>query len=73
MHSRSMLSCALLGTGLSCGDVNDPRCGECPDRPAHYTCPDCGMTSYNPNDAEHKYCGNCCKFEEAQEGEQSAN
>jgi len=24
-----------------------------------YTCPRCGMTSYNPNDARESYCGNC--------------
>lgn len=26
------------------------------------TCLVCGMTSYNPNDVKHKYCGNCHKF-----------
>lgn len=26
------------------------------------TCTDCGMTSYNPNDIKHKYCGNCHKW-----------
>lgn len=26
------------------------------------TCPVCGMTSYNPNDIEHGYCGNCHAF-----------
>lgn len=24
-----------------------------------YTCPRCEMTSYNRNDIEHQYCGNC--------------
>lgn len=24
-----------------------------------FTCPDCGMTSYNPNDIREGYCGNC--------------
>jgi hypothetical protein len=24
-----------------------------------YTCPVCERTSYNPNDAEHKWCGAC--------------
>lgn len=23
------------------------------------TCPDCGLTSYNPNDIREGYCGNC--------------
>lgn len=23
------------------------------------TCPKCGLTSYNPNDIEHGYCGFC--------------
>jgi hypothetical protein len=27
-----------------------------------FTCPDCGMTSHNPNDVEHSYCGNCHEF-----------
>jgi hypothetical protein len=26
-----------------------------------YTCPNCGHTSYNPNDVYHRYCGNCNK------------
>jgi hypothetical protein len=25
----------------------------------HVTCPQCGMTSYNPHDIEWGYCGNC--------------
>jgi hypothetical protein len=25
----------------------------------HFTCPVCGMTSYNPNDIREGYCGNC--------------
>lgn len=24
-----------------------------------FTCPDCGRTSHNPNDVEHRYCGAC--------------
>jgi ribosomal protein L37E len=28
------------------------------DQP-HVTCPQCGMTSYNPHDIEWGYCGNC--------------
>lgn len=27
-----------------------------------FTCPDCNMTSYNPNDILHRYCGNCHEF-----------
>lgn len=26
------------------------------------TCHLCGMTSYNPNDVENVYCGNCHRF-----------
>lgn len=26
------------------------------------TCPQCGMVSYNTNDIEQKYCGNCDEF-----------
>jgi len=26
------------------------------------TCPQCGMTSYNQNDIEQRYCGNCHQF-----------
>lgn len=29
---------------------------------ASITCPRCRLTSYNPNDIEHKYCGNCHQF-----------
>lgn len=30
----------------------------------HYCCPDCRMTSFNPNAVINRYCGNCHKFEE---------
>lgn len=30
--------------------------------PAHFTCPDCGRTSHNPNDARERYCGACHTF-----------
>ena len=30
--------------------------------PASFTCPRCGMVSHNPNDAKHRYCGNCHLF-----------
>jgi hypothetical protein len=29
---------------------------------AAITCLKCGMTSYNPNDILHRYCGNCNMF-----------
>lgn len=29
---------------------------------SEFTCPLCGMTSHNPSDAEHGYCGNCHVF-----------
>lgn len=32
--------------------------------PAMITCPQCGMTSYHPEDVRHKYCGNCHEFHE---------
>jgi len=28
-------------------------------------CLKCGMTSYNPNDVRHKYCGKCHEFHES--------
>ncbi len=28
-------------------------------------CLKCGLTSYNPNDAIHKYCGNCHEYHES--------
>jgi ribosomal protein S27AE len=31
------------------------------------TCPVCGSTSYNPNDIEQRYCGNCHAFTGFQE------
>lgn len=27
-----------------------------------YVCPKCLMESFNPNDVEHSYCGNCHDF-----------
>ena len=27
-----------------------------------FTCPTCGMVSYNTNDIKHRYCGNCHVF-----------
>jgi ribosomal protein S27AE len=29
-----------------------------------YTCPRCGRVSYNPHDAEQRYCGACKSFED---------
>lgn len=26
------------------------------------TCPQCGRTSYNPNDVRERYCGNCHQY-----------
>lgn len=31
-------------------------------REVSITCYTCGLASYNPNDIENKYCGNCHKF-----------
>jgi len=33
----------------------------------YFTCPDCGRTSYNPNDVKYQYCGNCHTFPEQRE------
>lgn len=30
-----------------------------PQTPFPFTCPDCGMTSYHPEDGLQGYCGNC--------------
>lgn len=32
------------------------------DQPRSFTCPDCGMTSYHPEDVRQGYCGNCHAF-----------
>lgn len=29
-----------------------------------YSCPHCGRKSHNPNDAQHRYCGACHRFED---------
>ncbi len=59
----------------NCGFKNTPLCthpdGVYQDEPAGltklieeaYTCPDCHMVSFNPNDIKYSYCGNCHKFE----------
>lgn len=33
-----------------------------PPDPPSITCPNCGATSYNPNDIREGYCGNCHDF-----------
>lgn len=30
--------------------------------PENITCPECGMTSWNPSDVLYGYCGNCSAF-----------
>lgn len=32
------------------------------DKPRTFTCPACGFTSHNPNDAKHRYCVRCHRF-----------
>lgn len=32
------------------------------DRRPSFTCPDCGRTSYHPEDVKNSYCGNCHAF-----------
>lgn len=34
-----------------------------------YTCPNCGRTSYNPNDVRESYCGFCHEYEESEKPE----
>jgi ribosomal protein L37E len=33
-----------------------------PEEQPHFTCPDCGFTSYHPEDIKHRYCANCHEF-----------
>jgi len=33
-------------------------------QPFSIKCPQCGVTSYNPNDVKNRYCGNCHQFHE---------
>lgn len=33
----------------------------------HITCPQCGLTSYNPSDVKYRYCGNCHQFHDMME------
>lgn len=39
---------------LEAGEVIEPA-----EETASFTCPKCGMTSHNPNDAREGYCGKC--------------
>lgn len=32
------------------------------------TCPQCGMTSHNPNDVRERYCGNCHQYHDTMTG-----
>ena len=32
------------------------------------TCPQCGRTSYHPQDIRHMYCGNCHQFHDTMKG-----
>lgn len=48
------------GTGL--GDRPDSEKAGGPAASVALTCPGCGMTSHNPNDAAQGYCGNCHVF-----------
>jgi hypothetical protein len=32
------------------------------DEPEAFTCPECFMTSYHPEDKKFGYCGNCHRF-----------
>jgi len=35
-------------------------------------CNVCSLTSWNPNDVKHRYCGNCHKYHADMEKEQTA-
>ena len=37
----------------------DPAAIDPDSPPPSFTCPRCGMRSYNPNDVAESYCGNC--------------
>jgi hypothetical protein len=46
-----------------------PRCGVCDTEPAparteqpSFTCPECGATSWHPQDVQYGYCGRCHAF-----------
>jgi hypothetical protein len=40
-------------------DVINERLAAIGEPPISITCPECGMTSYNKNDIQFGYCGNC--------------
>jgi hypothetical protein len=46
--------CPLAPTGTTRNADAEP--------PTFITCPQCGMTSHNPNDVAYRYCGNCHQF-----------
>lgn len=37
--------------------------------PDSITCPECGMTSYHPEDVRQGYCGNCHEFTTPRNGD----
>lgn len=37
------------------------------DNLPHFTCPDCGNTSYHPQDVRNQYCGACHTFPEGRQ------
>lgn len=51
------------------GNMQDPH--EAAKGPS-ITCPDCGMTSYHPNDIAAGYCGNCHAYTSAPTGEEGS-
>lgn len=46
-----------IGDGLHLPWTGQARAAE--ERGASFTCPNCGATSYNPNDVAESYCGKC--------------
>lgn len=43
-------------------DADERTAGNPSRRPTGFTCPQCGITSHNPNDVTEKYCGRCHLF-----------
>jgi len=44
-------------------ELGQPGCLVFPELPA-ITCARCGLTSWNPNDVRHRFCGKCSVFHE---------
>jgi transcription initiation factor IIE alpha subunit len=44
---------------IAVSEEQPPAAAPAPDRPAGFTCPRCGATSYHPTDLEEGYCGRC--------------